>query len=88
MSEFAHTGTGTSILSSAQMEWYKVEVDDKSIKVGGKQWLTMLDGLCDPPGYMSSEAWHTLTCTLSQTRSGTNYHTSYSLMRKYGIHKF
>ena len=25
------------------MEWYKVEVDDKSFKVGGKQQLTMLD---------------------------------------------
>ena len=30
------------------MEWYKVEVDGKSIKVGGKQQLTMLDGFIIP----------------------------------------
>ena len=30
------------------MEWYKVDVDDKSIKVGGKQRLTMLHGFVIP----------------------------------------
>ena len=48
MHEFAHMEKGTSILSSAQMEWYKVEVDDTSIKVGGKQQVTMLDGFVIP----------------------------------------
>ena len=34
MHQFALAGKGTSILSSPQMEWYNVEVDDKSLKVG------------------------------------------------------
>ena len=48
MHEFTHTGKGMSILLSAQMEWYKVDVDDKSIKVGGKQRLAMLGSFVIP----------------------------------------
>jgi hypothetical protein len=32
------------IHSSGQLEWYKQELDDKSIKVGGKQHIKTLDG--------------------------------------------
>ena len=48
MHDFTHMGMGTSILLSAQMEWYKVDVDDESIKVGGKQRLAMFDGFVIP----------------------------------------
>ena len=46
--QFTLAGKGTSILSLPQMEWYSIEVDGKSIKVGGKQCLTMNDGFVVP----------------------------------------
>ena len=42
--EYAHLGKGSSIHSSGQLEWFKTHVDDKSIKVGGTQLITTLDG--------------------------------------------
>jgi hypothetical protein len=36
------------IHSSGQLEWYKQEVDDKSIKVGGNQRIKTLDGYVIP----------------------------------------
>jgi hypothetical protein len=43
--QYAYTGKGKTIHSSdGQLEWYKQEVDDKSIKVGGKQCIKTLDG--------------------------------------------
>jgi len=35
--QYAYTGVGTSIHSPAQLEWYKNDVNDKSIKAGGLQ---------------------------------------------------
>jgi hypothetical protein len=43
-----NTGNGKTIHSSGQLEWYKQEVDDKSIKVGGKQRIKTLDGYVMP----------------------------------------
>ncbi|CAJ1955375.1 unnamed protein product [Cylindrotheca closterium] len=40
----AYIGKGQSILSSGQMEHFKIVVDDKSTKVGGQQRLTTQDG--------------------------------------------
>jgi hypothetical protein len=40
--QYAYTGKGKTIHSSGQLEWYKQEVDDKSIKVGGKQHIKTL----------------------------------------------
>ena len=37
MNQYAPVGKGTSIHSLPQMEWYNVQVDDKSIKIGGAQ---------------------------------------------------
>ena len=42
--EYAHLGKGSSIHSSGQLEWFKTNVDEKSIKVGGTQLITTLDG--------------------------------------------
>ena len=39
LNQAANTGRGQTILSSIQMEAFGVNVDDKSIKVGGKQWI-------------------------------------------------
>jgi len=46
--QYAYTGIGTSIHSPAQLEWYKNDVNDKSIKVGGLQCITTLDGYVIP----------------------------------------
>jgi hypothetical protein len=43
-----YTGKGKTIRSSGQLEWYKQEVDDKSIKLGGKQRIKTLDGYVIP----------------------------------------
>ena len=44
MNQYALSGKGASIHSSLQMEWYNVDVDNRSMKVGGKQQLTIVDG--------------------------------------------
>jgi hypothetical protein len=46
--QYAYTGKGKTIQSSGQLEWYKQAVDDKSIKVGGKQRIKTLDGFVIP----------------------------------------
>jgi hypothetical protein len=48
MNQYALSGKGTSIHSSPQMEWYDIDVDDKSMKVGGKQQLQTVDGYTIP----------------------------------------
>jgi hypothetical protein len=48
MHQYAYTGKGKTIHSSGQLELYKQEVDDKSIKVGGKQHIKTLDGYVIP----------------------------------------
>ena len=45
--EYAYLGKGSSIHSSGQLEWFKTNVDEKSVKVGGTQ-LTTLDGYSVP----------------------------------------
>ena len=42
--EYAYLGKGSSIHSSGQLEWFKTNVDEKSVKVGGTQLITTLDG--------------------------------------------
>ena len=46
--EYAHLGKGSSIHSSGQLKWFKTHVDEKSIKVGGTQLITTLDGYSVP----------------------------------------
>ena len=46
--EYAHLGKGSSIHSSGQLEWLKTHVDEKSIKVGGTQLITTLEGYSVP----------------------------------------
>ena len=46
--EYAHLGKRSSIHSSGQLEWFKTHVDEKSIKVGGTQLITTLDGYSVP----------------------------------------
>ena len=46
--EYAYLGKGSSIHSSCQLEWFKTHVDEKSIKVGGSQLITTLDGYSVP----------------------------------------
>ena len=46
--EYAYLGKGSSIHSSGQLEWLKTHVDEKSIKVGGIQLITTLDGYSVP----------------------------------------
>ena len=46
MNEYAYYGKGHTIHSSGQIEWNKNQVDDRSVKVGGSQCITTLDGYC------------------------------------------
>ena len=46
--EYAYLGKGSSIHSSGQLEWFKTNVDGKSVKVGGTQLITTLDGYSVP----------------------------------------
>ena len=46
--EYACLGKGSSIHSSGQLEWFKTNVDEKSVKVGGTQLITTLDGYSVP----------------------------------------
>ena len=46
--EYAYLGKGSSIHSLRQLEWFKTNVDEKSVKVGGTQLITTLDGYSVP----------------------------------------
>ena len=46
--EYAYLGKGSSIHSSGQLEWFKTNVDEKSVKVSGTQLITTLDGYSVP----------------------------------------
>ena len=46
--EHAYLGKGSSIHSSGQLEWFQTNVDEKSVKVGGTQLITTLDGYSVP----------------------------------------
>jgi len=48
MLQYAYIGLGTSIHSSAQLEWYRNDVNDHSIKVDGLQRITTLEGYVIP----------------------------------------
>ncbi|KAL7563652.1 hypothetical protein ACA910_013388 [Epithemia clementina (nom. ined.)] len=48
MNEYAYYGQGNSIHSAGQIEWYKNQVDDKSVNIGGTQCITFLDGYATP----------------------------------------
>ena len=46
--EYAYLRKGSPIHSSGQLEWFKTNVDEKSVKVGGTQLITTLDGYSVP----------------------------------------
>ena len=46
--KYAYLGKGSSIHSSGQFEWLKTNVDEKSVKVGGTELITTLDGYSVP----------------------------------------
>ena len=46
--EYAYLGKGSPIHSSGQLKWFKTNVDEKSVKVGGTQLITTLDGYSVP----------------------------------------
>lgn len=46
--QYAYHGVGRTIHSAGQFEWYKNIVDDKSMKVGGKQYIKTNDGYAIP----------------------------------------
>ena len=48
MHQYALLGKGSSIHSPGQLEWFKNNVNDKSVKIGGLQRITTLDGYVIP----------------------------------------
>ena len=57
--EYAHLGKDSSIHSPSQMEWYKVSIDDKSVKVGGTQHIQILEGYALPLSIKNARSWCT-----------------------------
>src|SRR5210317_1955748 len=57
LNQAANTGRGQTSLSSIQMEAFGVNVDDKSIKVGGKQCISTPDGFEIPLDIQSGLAY-------------------------------
>ena len=43
MNEYAYYGKGNTIHSSCQIKWHKNQVDNKSVKVGGSEFIATLD---------------------------------------------
>ena len=48
MHQYAYLGHGKTIHSAGQIEWFKHDISDKSVKVGGQQRLLTLDGTVIP----------------------------------------
>ena len=48
MNEYVYYEKGHKILSAGQIEWHKNLVDAKSVRVGGTQCITTLDGCAFP----------------------------------------
>ena len=48
MNEYACYRKGQTIHSSGQIEWFKNSVDDRSVQVGGKQWICIIDRYAMP----------------------------------------
>ena len=48
LNEYTYLGKGSSIHSSGQFEWFKTNADENSVKVGGTQLITTLDGYSVP----------------------------------------
>jgi len=70
--QYAYTGQGKTIHSSGQLEWYKNDVNDKSIKVaGGLQCILTNDGYVIPISIII------LCFALSVMRNGTPCHMSF-----------
>ena len=46
--DYIYLGKGSSIHSSGQLEWFKTDVDENSVKIGGTQLITTLDGYSVP----------------------------------------
>ena len=59
MNQYTFSGSGKTIHSSVQLESYKQEVDNRSMKIGDKQRIQTLDGfvillnIMDGLSYMS-----------------------------------
>ena len=75
--EYAYLGKGSSIHSSGQLEWFKTNVDEKSVKVGGTQLITTLDGYSVPLLIKDGLAYAT-SLEDPQIRTWTHIHMSSS----------
>ena len=85
--EYAHLGKGSSIHSSGQLEWFKTHVDEKSIKVGGTQLITTLDGYSVPLLIKDGLAYAT-SLGRPQITIWTHIHMSSSPLLMNGIPQF
>jgi len=71
--QYAYTGQGKTIHSSRQLEWYKNNVNDKSIKVsGGMQHILTNDGYVFPSA--SGMGSHMLLSIHLPMKNGTPCH--------------
>ena len=82
--EYAYLGKGSSIHSSGQLEWFKTNIDEKSVKVGGTQLITTLDGYSVPFLIKDGLAYAT-SLENPQIRTWTHIHMSFSPLLMNGI---
>ena len=83
--EYAYLGKGSSIHSSGQLEWFKTNVDEKSVKVGGTQLITTLDGYSVPLLIKDGLAY--ATSLGKPTDQDMDTHMSFSPLLMNGIHQ-
>ena len=76
--EYAYLGKGSSIHSSGQLEWFKTNVDEKSVKVGGTQLITTLDGYSVPLLFKDGLAYATSLGRPTDQDMGTYPHVFFT----------
>lgn len=57
MHQYAYAGRGNTIHSSAQLEWFKHTVNDRSLHSGSKQCIQTIDGYMIPLHFQSALAY-------------------------------
>ena len=86
MHQYALLGEGKTIHSCGQLEWYKNDVNDKSLKVGGLQRITTNDGYVHPLDIKNAS--HIALYVHTLMMNGNLYHMLFGHQMMNGIHLF
>ena len=84
MHQYVLLGERKTIHSCGQLEWYKNDVNDKSLKVGGLQRITTNDGYVHPLTLKMDS--HIVLYVHTLLMSGSLYHMLFGHQIMHGIH--